>query len=123
MNAIMAIELRELADGFLVAPQLAPADMAELARAGVRSVINNRPDFEAGPQQPTDAAIAEAARAAGLTYAFLPVVSNAITAQDVAREAELIDALPKPIVAFCRSGTRSGKLYMAAQALKARGHD
>ena len=116
----MPLQLKPLTDDFLTAPQLAPADMAELARAGIRSVINNRPDYEAGPGQPTSAAIAQAAREAGLTYAFQPVLSHLITEQDVERAAELIAALPKPIVAFCRSGARSGKLYTAAQALKAR---
>ena len=50
-----------------------PAAMAEAARAGFRSVVNNRPDFEGGPDQPTNAAIEAAARAAGLEYRFLPV--------------------------------------------------
>jgi uncharacterized protein (TIGR01244 family) len=116
----MAIELKLLADDFLTAAQLAPGDMAELAQRGIRSVVNNRPDYEAGPQQPTDAAMSTAAQAAGLSYAFLPVVSNAITEQDVTRFSELIDTLPRPIVAYCRSGTRSGKLYAAAQARTSR---
>jgi uncharacterized protein (TIGR01244 family) len=120
MDAHMAIQLQRLAEDFHTAPQLGPADMAELARAGIRSVINNRPDGEGGPEQPTDAAIAEAARAAGLDYVYQPVRTNAITEQDVARFAELVDTLPKPIVAFCRSGNRSGKLYVAARSMTAR---
>ena len=67
---------RAIAEGVWVAPQLTPEAMAEAARAGFRSVINNRPDFEGGPEQPTNAAIEAAARAAGLEYRFLPVASN-----------------------------------------------
>ena len=59
-----------------VAPQLAPEAMAEAAAAGFKSVINNRPDFEGGPTQPTNASIEAAARAAGLEYAFLPVAGQ-----------------------------------------------
>ena len=88
--------------------------MAEAARAGFRSVINNRPDFEGGPDQPTQAAIEAAAIAAGLHYAYLPVSPAAHTAKEIARFAQLLASMPKPILAFCRSGARSGKLYRAA---------
>ena len=88
--------------------------MADIAAAGFKSVINNRPDFEGGPDQPTNASLEAAARAAGLEYAFLPVQSAFQTPEEIARFAELLQAMPRPILAFCRSGTRSGKLYRAA---------
>ena len=97
-----------------VAAQIGPADVAALARAGFRSIVNNRPDFEGGPDQPTADAIGAAAKAAGLAYAHLPVGPAVQTADEIARFAELLRELPKPILAFCRSGTRSGKLYRAA---------
>ncbi len=88
--------------------------MAWAAQQGFRSVINNRPDFEGGPDQPTSAAIEQAAQQAGLAYAFLPVSPAVQTADEIARFAELLARLPKPILAFCRTGTRSGKLVRAA---------
>ena len=97
-----------------VAPQLDPAAMAWAAQAGFRSVVNNRPDHEGGPDQPTSAAIEAAARAAGLAYAFLPVHPALQTPEDIAKFAALLAELPKPLLAFCRTGTRSGKLYRAA---------
>ncbi|CAN5583447.1 TIGR01244 family sulfur transferase [soil metagenome] len=97
-----------------VAPQLEPTAMAEAARAGFRSVINNRPDFEGGPSQPTSASIEAAAVAAGLSYAYLPVNGAMQTPEQIARFAELLEELPKPILAFCRSGARSGRLYQQA---------
>lgn len=100
-----------------VAPQLDAGAMRLVADAGFRSVINNRPDFEAGPAQPTNASIEAAARAAGLEYRFLPVSPMLQTADDAARFAELLSTLPRPILAFCRSGTRSGKLFQAASQL------
>ena len=97
-----------------VAPQLDPAAMAWAAQAGFRSVINNRPDFEAGPHQPTSAVMEAAAQAAGLRYAHLPVAPAEQTPAEVAQFAALLAELPRPILAFCRSGARSGKLFRAA---------
>jgi uncharacterized protein (TIGR01244 family) len=97
-----------------VAEQLDPSAMAWVAQNGFKSVINNRPDFEGGPSQPTSAAIEAAATAAGLQYAYLPVSPAVQTPQEIERMAQLLAELPRPILAFCRSGTRSGKLYRAA---------
>jgi len=99
-----------------VAPQLGPQDMARVAAAGFRSVIINRPDFEAGPDQPASADVMAAASAAGLRCVYQPVVSGAMTADDVARFAELLNTLPAPVLAYCRTGTRCTVLYQAACA-------
>lgn len=114
----MTLPLRPVSKDVSVAPQLGPEAMAEAAAAGFRSVINNRPDFEGGPDQPTSASVEAAARAAGLEYAWLPVAPNVHSAEEVARFGELLATLPKPILAFCRSGTRSGKLFSAATAAR-----
>lgn len=106
---------RPIAPDVCVAPQLTPDAMAEAARAGFKSVINNRPDFEHGPDQPTSAQIEAAARAAGLEYRHLPVGSAFQSPEEVAALAKLLDELPRPLLLFCRSGARSTKLYMAAQ--------
>lgn len=108
------LPLRQIAADVCVAPQLTPEAMAEVARLGFRSVVNNRPDFEEGPNQPTNAAVEAAARAAGLEYVFLPVHSAYQTPEEIARFAQLLDELPRPLLAFCRSGARSTKLYVAA---------
>ncbi len=108
--------LRSVAADVCVAPQLEPAAMAELAALGFKSVVNNRPDFEEGPHQPTSAQMQAAAEAAGLAYAYLPVQPAYQSPEEIARMAELLASLPRPMVAFCRSGTRSGKLFQAATA-------
>jgi uncharacterized protein (TIGR01244 family) len=110
----MAIPLQRLDDDVCATAQLAPEAMADAAAAGFRSVVNNRPDLEGGPGQPTSAAIEAAAQAAGLAYAFLPVAPSVQTPDEVARFAELLARLPRPILLFCRSGARSGKLWRAA---------
>ena len=111
----MTLPMQRLDADVAVAGQLAPEAMVEAAAAGFRSVVNNRPDFEGGPTQPTSASIEAAARAAGLEYAFLPVASNYQSPEEIARFAELIETLPKPILVFCRSGARSGRLWQAAR--------
>ncbi len=111
------LPLRQIADTVCVAPQLTPDAMAELARLGFKSVVNNRPDFEHGPDQPTSAAIEAAALAAGLQYRFLPVDGGWQSPEQIAEFAALLAELPAPLLAFCRSGARSTRLYQQAVAL------
>jgi uncharacterized protein (TIGR01244 family) len=108
---------RALTAEFSVAPQLEPAAMAAAAAAGFRSVINNRPDFEGGPDQPTHAKMETAAVAAGLTYRYLPVNGSYQSPEEITRFKQLLESLPKPILAFCRSGARSSRLFSAALQL------
>lgn len=111
------LPVRAIAADVCVAPQLRPEAMAEAARAGFRSIVNNRPDFEEGPMQPTSAQIEAAARAAGLEYRHLPVSGAYQSPQDAAAMARLLAELPRPLLMFCRSGARSDKLYrLATQA-------
>ncbi|MDH4289998.1 MAG: TIGR01244 family sulfur transferase [Aquincola sp.] len=110
------LSLRAVAPDVCVAPQLTPEAMSEAARVGFRSVINNRPDYEHGPDQPPNAAIEAAARAAGLEYRFLPVSGSYQSPEDVAGFARLLAELPRPVLVFCRSGARSARLFALAQA-------
>jgi uncharacterized protein (TIGR01244 family) len=105
---------RPLTPGFSVAPQLEPAAMAAAAKAGYRSVINNRPDHEGGPGQPTSAQMEAAARAAGLEYRFLPVNGAYQSPEEIAAFGQLLQELPGPVLAFCRSGARSTRLFVAS---------
>jgi uncharacterized protein (TIGR01244 family) len=94
--------------------QIEPSDLAQIAQLGYKSVINNRPDFEGGPSQPTNAAIAAEAERLGLNYVYLPVVPGAVTPDQVVEMARLLKILPGPVLAFCRSGARSTNLYQMA---------
>ncbi|WP_046115626.1 TIGR01244 family sulfur transferase [Aquincola tertiaricarbonis] len=111
----MSLPLSQIAADVCVAPQLTPEAMAEAAQAGFRSVVNNRPDFEHGPDQPTSAEIEAAARAAGLEYRHLPVAGGYQSPEEVAQCAQLLQELPRPLLMFCRSGARSTRLFMLAQ--------
>ena len=112
----MSLPVRAVTPEFYVAPQLAPEDMAAAAAMGFKTVINNRPDFEGGADQPAHAAMQAAAQAAGLDYVFLPVVAGAITTDEVATMKQALAAAQAPVLAFCRSGSRSTQLFMFTQA-------
>lgn len=106
--------IRQVTPDFCVAPQLTPEAMAEVAAMGFRSVINNRPDYEEGPHQPTSASVQAAAEEAGLQYRYLPVSGGYQSPEEIAAMGTLLGELPRPVLAFCRSGARSTKLFLAA---------
>jgi uncharacterized protein (TIGR01244 family) len=109
-----SLPIQALDSDVCVAPQLTPEAMAAAAAQGFRSVVNNRPDFEGGADQPTSAQIEAAALAAGLEYRFLPVSGAYQSAEDAQQMAQLLKELPRPLLMFCRSGARSARLYSLA---------
>lgn len=111
------MELKQVDKTFAVAPQITPADVAELARAGYKTIICNRPDGE-GNDQPLFHEIEEAARQAGLQAHYLPVVSGKVSDEDAEKFADAFEAAPKPVFAYCRSGTRSITLWSLSRAGK-----
>jgi len=98
-------DIRKVTDDFAVAPQISPQDMAQAAKDGFVLVINNRPDGEA-PDQPTSAEMEAAAKAAGLDYVHIPVRGGP-TPEQVEAVAAAVQEADGPVLAFCRSGTRS----------------
>ena len=109
------MDIRKVTPELSVSPQVALEDMPTVAAAGFRSVICNRPDGE-GADQPTFEEIGAAARSAGLEAHYLPVATGKVSDEDGAAFGELLDRLPKPTLAFCRSGTRSVTLWSLSQA-------
>ncbi len=104
-----------LTDDVAVAPQLRLEDLDAIAAAGFKAVINNRPDGES-PDQPPQEIIAARAAELGLAYRFVPVVSGHFEAGDVQAFREALEEMEGPVVAFCRSGTRSSVLWALSQA-------
>ncbi|MEY4562402.1 MAG: hypothetical protein RLZZ618_1679 [Pseudomonadota bacterium] len=111
----MSLTANPISADVCASPQLDPSALAEVAAAGFKSVVNNRPDGEGGPEQPTSATIEAAAKAAGLVYAYLPVSPAVQTPEQIAEMSGLLATLPRPLLMFCRSGARSTKLFHAAQ--------
>lgn len=107
-------DIRKVTDDFSVAPQIGVDDIAAAADQGFALVINNRPDGEA-PDQPTSAQMAAAAQAAGVDYVHIPVRGGPTLEQVEAVEAAIAEA-KGPVLAFCRSGTRSIVTWSLGQA-------
>jgi sulfide:quinone oxidoreductase len=114
-----ALEIRPLTEALSVSSQIELADLGAVVVAGFRSVLCNRPDGEAEGQVSLDD-LASAARREGLplTFAYLPVVSGGVTREDGRRFGELLARLPKPVLAYCRSGARSASLWGLSQCGK-----
>ena len=107
-------DFRRVTDQISVAPQITLADLSAAAARGFKLVINNRPDGE-DPSQPSSAQVEAAAKAAGLDYAYIPVRGSP-TPDQVEAERELLETHPGPVLAFCRSGTRSIVTWSLGQA-------
>ena len=102
-----------ITDSVSVAPQIAPQDVALAAAQGFRTIVNNRPDGESF-DQPPGADIAAACAAAGVDYVAIPIDHTGFNLDQV--EA-MVGALHNaPVLAFCRSGTRSCNLWALAAA-------
>jgi sulfide:quinone oxidoreductase len=106
----MTAELFPLTPGLSVAGRLDRADIEALARAGVRTIVNNRPDGE-DPGQLTAAEARRLADAHGIAYRHIPITAATLTRADVDAFAATLREAAAPVVAHCRSGTRSALLW------------
>ena len=107
------MEIRQINDDYSVAPQIGVEHVPLVKAAGFKSLICNRPDSEDGAV-PHDS-IEAAARDAGLEFRFIPVISGQITAENVEDQAAALDELPRPVLAYCRSGARCTNLFGLVQ--------
>jgi uncharacterized protein (TIGR01244 family) len=99
----------------LASPQIELADVAAAAAQGVRLIVNNRPEGESEDQTPGDE-IEAAARAAGLDYIAIPVTHAGFSEAQVKAMSEALARAGGPVLAYCRSGTRSTLLWALAEA-------
>jgi uncharacterized protein (TIGR01244 family) len=104
----------KLTDSIGVSAQITPEEVAQIAAAGYKVLINNRPDGEE-VGQPSSAAIAAAAAAAGLEYYHMPVTASSFPGPDFDAMTDFLDDLDHPVLAFCRTGTRSTNLWAAGR--------
>ncbi len=111
------MDIRKIDDTISVAPQIELQEMDEIARLGFKSVICNRPDGET-LEQPEQRLMEEAALAAGLDFRYLPLSPGRLTAELVEDFGAALHDMPGPVLAYCRSGTRSATLWALSQAGK-----
>ena len=108
------MKLANLAKGVLVADQILPEDLNDLAAQGIKTIFCYRPDGE-GADQPNFAEIAQAAKKLKIKTHYLPVVSGKISDADVTAFAELFKEAKQPLLGYCRSGMRAATLWALSQ--------
>ena len=109
------MDIKKLTAGLGVTPQITAADLKSVQAAGYRAVICNRPDGE-GAGQPNFAEIAAAAEKLGMKAVYQPIVAGKVSDDDAAAFGKNLTELPGPVLAYCRTGTRSATLWSLAQA-------
>ena len=108
---------RKLTDTVFASPQISIAEVAEAKAQGITLIVNNRPEDESDDQTPGEA-IAAAARAAGIDYVAIPVTHAGFSGPQVQAMTEALTQAKGPVLAYCRSGTRSTLLWALAEASK-----
>jgi sulfide:quinone oxidoreductase len=113
------MDIKILTPRFAVGPQIGLDDLRTLVDHGYRSVICNRPDGE-GADHPSFAEIETACRDAGLQAAYLPVVPGKVSDADATAFGTILESLPEPTFAFCRTGARAATLWALSEADRGR---
>lgn len=111
------MDLKKITEKTAVSPQITPQDMAAIKEAGFRAIICNRPDGE-GVDQPSFEEIEAAAKKIGLAAAYVPVTSGKVRDEDVESFGAALKDLPRPVLAYCRTGTRSATLWSLHESKK-----
>jgi sulfide:quinone oxidoreductase len=109
------MDAKRISDSVSVSAQILPDDVPAIAKAGFRAIICNRPDGEAG-DQPTFEEIEAVARPNGLEMRYQPIVSGKVRDEDAVAFGKALSELPGPVLAYCRTGTRSATLWSLSQA-------
>ncbi len=106
---------RPINDRISASPQIDLDDVARAAAQGFALIVNNRPEGDSADQVP-GAEIEAAAHAAGLGYVAIPITHAGFSQQQVQAMADALAGAAGPVLAYCRSGTRSTLLWALAEA-------
>ena len=109
------MQITRLSEDFLVAPQIDPYDMPAIQALGIAVIICNRPDGEA-PDQPNFSDVKSAAEKVGITAVYIPMENAEISDSLIAQFHLAMEQMPRPVLAYCRTGNRSSVLWSAYNA-------
>jgi sulfide:quinone oxidoreductase len=109
------MDIKRISPFLSVSPQIYPAQMAHLATWGFKTIFNNRPDKEKA-DQPLGVELAVEADKHGMIFVDLPILTTGITERNVVDYGVEIARAYGPVLAFCRSGTRSTTLWARHEA-------
>ncbi|SFE56455.1 bifunctional protein tyrosine phosphatase family protein/NAD(P)/FAD-dependent oxidoreductase [Nitrosomonas sp. Nm166] len=107
----MSIVTTKMDEKLSVTGQISVVDLAEIAAAGYKSIICNRPDHEEGETQPTSLELEKASHILGINFIYLPIEIGPISLKKIESFNKLLTELPGPILAFCSTGNRTRALY------------
>lgn len=110
------MDITQYSPSFSATGQLQPADLAEIARCGFTTIVNNRPDGEEAGQ-PTSEQISAEAKRLGLGYAYLPIVPGQMTDLEARAFGDIMCASGGPVLGFCRTGKRAEGIWQRASEL------
>jgi uncharacterized protein (TIGR01244 family) len=105
---------RDVTPKFSASPQIRREDVAIAASEGFKAIVCNRPDNEDAGQLNADQ-VAAACAQHGLSFTHIPVV-GAMSQSQIDLMATAIDVAGGPVLAYCRSGTRSTNLWALSRA-------
>lgn len=109
------MDIRPIADGYAVTPQIDPDDLPQIAALGFTTIICNRPDGEV-PHELSAEVLRAATEAAGLAFVDNPVISGGLTMENVTAQRSALDTANGPVLAYCASGNRSSVVWALANA-------
>ena len=109
------MDIKKISPSFSVSAQLSVTDVGILASQGYRTIICNRPDGEAD-DQPGAEELSAAATRQGMTFHAVPITPGQMSDDDVASFAAMLKDSEGPVLAFCRTGTRSIALWAMDEA-------
>ena len=115
-------DIRKVTDYFSVAPQIDETDVEEIAAKGYKTIVANRPDGEGGVDQPRMGSIRTRAEEMGLTFVAVPF-SGAPTPDIIERMQSILNEAPTPVLAYCRTGTRSITAWALTHAGQGQGEE
>ncbi len=112
------VETRKISKTFAATGQITPTDIADLAEQGYTTIVNNRPDGEEGPLQPSSDENRRAAEALGMSYHYLPMTPEMLTPELVEQFHKVLQESQGPVLAHCKSGTRCAVLWALAETAR-----
>ena len=107
--------MKQLFNNIYVAGQITENDFSSLVEAGIKVIINNRPDNEEPGQLPA-AQAKELAQKHGIAYHYLPMANGQPLPENIVEDFKsIVNATDEPILTHCRSGMRSSFIWALGQ--------
>lgn len=111
--------MKKISDRLWISPQVETGAIAALKDKGFAGIVNNRPDGEE-PGQPAAATNRLEAEAHGLNYTHIPIVPGQISEDQVRDFQKVLNDSDGPVIAHCKTGTRSATLYAIGEVMDGR---